>query len=149
MPSLAESLKRHGYKIVKEGELEDFDEEDTPDRSLKKYANIPETQKNVSLFVPCHPEYHSFITLNEDEEIFYDLKTENINIIIREVNVVMEGVIEAKNSVEFDNHYKVEGDILFWVGLIGIVYLILLLIATMYQFGNDFDILIKSEILQA
>ena len=119
--NLIQALNFFEYKKIVENGQVDFEDDDMPERSVKKYALIPETTHNSRLSVPCHPEYLKFIKLNEEKDYFNDFKTSDINKLINRLNGVIEETIEVKNSIEFDNHYKTEDitlSVIFWVGLL-------------------------------
>ena len=126
--NLIQALTYFDFKKADKEGLKDYDEEeDMPERSVKKYALIPESTHNSRLSVPCHPEYLKFIYLNNEKDYFNDFKTSEINKLIKRINIIIEDTIELKNSIEFDNHYKSEDNVLsviFWIGIIfmGAVY---------------------------
>ena len=128
--NLVKALNYFEYKKAEEDGLKEFnEEEDLPERSVKRYALIPESTHNSRLSIPCHPEYLKFIYLQNENDYFNDFKTSEINKLIKRINFVIEDTIEMKNSVEFDNHYKSEDialSVIFWVGIIfmGFVYAI-------------------------
>ena len=128
--NLVQALNYFEFKKASDDGLVKFDEEeDLPERSVKKWALIPESTHNERISVPCHPEYLRFISLNPEIDYFNDFKTSDINKLIKRMNAVIDETIEMKNSVEFDNHYKSEDtalSVIVWLGFIvmGIIYIV-------------------------
>ena len=134
---LVTALNKFQFKKVDDGSLTGFDEdEDTPIMTTKRYAKIPEPEENARISIPCHPQYSKFIYLNEEETYFLDLKTEEINRILKRVNAVIDEVIEEKNSVEFDNHYKKEDIALSWITGLGMLIMAFVYSYSLYDISN-------------
>ena len=139
---LIEALNYFKYKKVEEEGLLDYNDDDSPEMSTKKYAKIPEATHNSRISIPCHPEYLKFIYLNTEEDYFDDLQTKDINKIIKRVNEMMDEVIEEKNAIEFDNHYKNEDIALHWIITIGFLAMAIIYVISLNEIGNFYFYLI-------
>lgn len=135
--NLVQALNYFEFKKPSDNGMVEFDEEeDLPERSVKKWAIIPESTYNERISIPCHPEYLRFITLNPEKDYFNDFKSSEINKLIKRLNIVIEQTVEQKNSIEFDNHYKSEDVALSIITLLGMLVMGLIYAASMIDISK-------------